>query len=469
MFHLRKKITVLILSLLLSQITWANEVGALLFQKADQALLTANNLNANLLAPDSYAKASKYYNQAQEKLDKGQSIERIKKDLANAETHYQKAIDATQQAELTLAKAITARNGAVAAEATQYAETTWKSAEDVFYNAASRLEDGKVKSASKLSEKAVALYNEAELLSIKSHYLNSSRELVAQAKKEKAHKFAPKTLAKAESLLQQAEQALNENRYDLDQPRALAKEAMYEAGHAIKITKQVRAFDDNDISGEELILSMESPLVYIADTLDTQAKFDDSVESPINGINQKINLLQHNSSELVERKNEIQNLESEIARLEETLGVQSDRLANQEIRKQKLNKVESLFIEDEAIVMKKGDTIIIRMVGLNFKSGKASIDTEYFNLLRKVQTAIELFPSSDVIIEGHTDSFGTDSLNLSLSQQRADAVRAYLFANMASGNYSLFAQGFGETKPIGNNETEDGRRKNRRIDLVIKD
>ena len=471
MFHHIKnhKIITFIFLLVSCQFSIANDVETILFGSANKALITANSVNANLLAPDSYNKASGYYKQAQEKFDKGQSMERIKKDLANAETNYKKAIEATQLAELTLAHSITARNGAVAASAEKYAKDAWDSAEDTFYNAASRLEDGKVKSASKLSEKAATLYNEAELLSIKNHYLNSSRDLVKQAKKEKANKYAPKTLTKAEQLLEEAEKALDENRYDLDKPRSLAKEAMYEAGHAIKITHQVLSVIKDDITREELILAMESPIVHIADTLDVKAKFDDSVDNPIDSINKKINALQNNSLELDERKKEISNLENNIAQLENKLGIQSDRLANQEIREQKLRKVESLFSEEEAIVLKKGDSIIIRMVGLNFNSGKSNIESEYFNLLRKVQAAIEIFPSSDVTIEGHTDSFGTDSLNLSLSQQRADAVRSYLQANMKEkDDHIMSAQGFGETKPIGNNETEDGRRRNRRIDLVIK-
>lgn len=471
MFHHMKitKIITLTSALISCQFTIADDVETLLFSAANKALITANTTHANLLAPNSYNKASDYYKQAQDKFDKGQSIDRIKKDLTNAEINYQKAIKATQQAELTLAHSITARNGAVAANAEKYAKDTWDSAEDTFHSAASRLEDGKIKSVSKLSEKSVSLYNEAELLSIKNHYLSNSRDLVKQAKKEKANKHAPKTLAKAEQLLAEAEQALDDNRYDLDKPRSLAKEAMYEAGHAIKITHQVLAVTKKDITREELILAMESPIIHIADTLDVKATFDHSTEDPINSINKKINALQNDTLELDERNKEISNLENNIAQLESQLGVQSDRLANQEIRAQKLRKVESLFTEAEAIVLKKGDSIIIRMVGLNFKSGKSNVDTEYFNVLRKAQTAIEVFPSSDVTIEGHTDSFGTDSLNLSLSQQRADAVRSYLQANMENtSDYRMSAQGFGETKPIGNNETEDGRRRNRRIDLVIK-
>jgi outer membrane protein OmpA-like peptidoglycan-associated protein len=72
-----------------------------------------------------------------------------------------------------------------------------------------------------------------------------------------------------------------------------------------------------------------------------------------------------------------------------------------------------------------------------------------------------------ITVEGHTDSFGGDESNLELSQRRADAVRAYLLANMQLAPYRISAMGYGETRPISSNETAEGRSRNRRIDLVV--
>ena len=66
------------------------------------------------------------------------------------------------------------------------------------------------------------------------------------------------------------------------------------------------------------------------------------------------------------------------------------------------------------------------------------------------------------------DSFGGDEANLALSKKRAEAVRSYLIANMPSGeSRRIDAVGYGESRPIGNNETAEGRTKNRRIDLLL--
>ena len=107
-------------------------------------------------------------------------------------------------------------------------------------------------------------------------------------------------------------------------------------------------------------------------------------------------------------------------------------------------------------------------MGLNFDVGSSVIKPEYFTLLRKIQTAIDLFPDSQVEVQGHTDSFGADETNMRLSEQRASAVQQYLLANMDDlGATQITAVGYGETVPLASNETTEGRTKNRRIDLLI--
>ena len=86
----------------------------------------------------------------------------------------------------------------------------------------------------------------------------------------------------------------------------------------------------------------------------------------------------------------------------------------------------------------------------------------------KINQAARLLNDYDIVFEGHTDSFGNDSENFSLSVDRAHAVRDYFIQNGTSVSQGgSRARGFGETKPIATNETEAGRRKNRRIDIVF--
>jgi OOP family OmpA-OmpF porin len=70
-----------------------------------------------------------------------------------------------------------------------------------------------------------------------------------------------------------------------------------------------------------------------------------------------------------------------------------------------------------------------------------------------------------LVVAGHTDNVGSDAVNVSLSRQRAEAVIAWLTAKGVDRS-RLVAAGFGSKKPLAENDSEDGRAKNRRVDLV---
>ncbi|MGB5624254.1 MAG: OmpA family protein [Woeseiaceae bacterium] len=440
-----------------------------LFEQTDVALKAANEARASVLAPKSYSEAARLYRAAEDKLSRGRSIESIKADLSEASKALRTAVDATRLANITLTSAIQARNDAEAANAASFAAAEWQKAEEKFASAAMRLEGGNVKAAQSRGQDAEELYRTAELAAIKANYLDETRRLISQAKKARVERDAPKTLARAEKLLVQAEKALTENRYDTDEPRSLARQAKYEAKHAMYLAQELKPVRDGDSSVEDLALASEAPLVTIAGSLDLVAELDEGFQGPTSAIIDSIEALQKDSYELGERRNQIVALEEEIQRLEQDLGVQSDRLAAQETQRRKFRQVEAMFDSGEAQILTQGENVLIRPIGLVFPSGSAQIETEYFTLLRKVEDAIRAFPNSQIIIEGHTDSFGGDATNLQLSQTRAEAVRTYLLANMRDlSPTNIEPVGFGEARPVANNETVEGRAKNRRIDVVIR-
>jgi len=117
--------------------------------------------------------------------------------------------------------------------------------------------------------------------------------------------------------------------------------------------------------------------------------------------------------------------------------------------------------------LREGNNLILRLVGLTFESGSANVGAEHRLLLQKVAQAASVFPRSQLVIEGHTDSYGSDDMNMSLSRQRAEAVSAFLSDQFGIPTFRSSAVGYGETQPIANNETPQGRERNRRIDIRI--
>jgi outer membrane protein OmpA-like peptidoglycan-associated protein len=76
------------------------------------------------------------------------------------------------------------------------------------------------------------------------------------------------------------------------------------------------------------------------------------------------------------------------------------------------------------------------------------------------------YPKRTAAIEGYTDSMGSDEMNMSLSQRRADAVKNYL-VGQGVGSARLSSSGRGESAPVGDNESAAGRQQNRRVEVVI--
>ena len=103
--------------------------------------------------------------------------------------------------------------------------------------------------------------------------------------------------------------------------------------------------------------------------------------------------------------------------------------------------------------------------GINFDTGKAILRPDSDKVLGEIATLLKNNPSWKMRVEGHTDNVGLKAANHTLSHQRAAAVVAWLSGHGVDRT-RLTAQGFGDTKPVTDNGSEEGRARNRRVDLV---
>ena len=85
-------------------------------------------------------------------------------------------------------------------------------------------------------------------------------------------------------------------------------------------------------------------------------------------------------------------------------------------------------------------------------------------VLDAARSTLQACPDVRIRIDGHTDSVGSEVYNQGLSERRADAVRRY-FVNQGVPSTRLGTQGYGESNPVASNDTEDGRARNRRVEL----
>lgn len=114
----------------------------------------------------------------------------------------------------------------------------------------------------------------------------------------------------------------------------------------------------------------------------------------------------------------------------------------------------------------EGIKITLHENTVNFDFNSSNLTTITKSNLDKLVTVLQNNPDTNINIYGHTDSVGSDAVNLKISSQRAEAVKNYFVANGISAS-RLFTEGLGKTEPIATNDTDAGRAKNRRVEFAI--
>jgi len=126
-----------------------------------------------------------------------------------------------------------------------------------------------------------------------------------------------------------------------------------------------------------------------------------------------------------------------------------------------------------ALVDQYGCQIILKekvsiRLNVEFDTNKDNVKEQYFEEIKKVADFMRKYPSTNTSIEGHADHRGSDEFNQDLSQRRADSVRMTLIDQFAVDANRLTSVGYGESRPIADNNTVEGMQQNRRVVAVIK-
>jgi len=145
------------------------------------------------------------------------------------------------------------------------------------------------------------------------------------------------------------------------------------------------------------------------------------------------------------------------------------------LKKQKEEEVKTVIVEssygntlkDSVLEVKKdikvGDRIALK--NIHFDEGHTYITPESYTELNKLATYLLMHPSLEIRINGHSDNDGTSRKNMKISEQRARIVFEYLITKGVQNK--MYFKGFGDTQPIGTNETDIGRALNRRVEFEI--
>jgi outer membrane protein OmpA-like peptidoglycan-associated protein len=143
--------------------------------------------------------------------------------------------------------------------------------------------------------------------------------------------------------------------------------------------------------------------------------------------------------------------------------------ADAERARQAAAALRAQLLEQFNRVLETTDTprgLVVNMADVLFDTGKYNLRQEAQIKLAKLSGIILAHPGLHLAVEGHTDSTGSDELNMKLSDQRANTVRDYLISQGLTAD-SVTAQGFGKAMPVADNSTAAGRQKNRRVEIIV--
>jgi OOP family OmpA-OmpF porin len=431
----------------------------------DNDLKNARNNQIDVLSPQWFAKAEKSFNNAIKDHNRGAALSDILKNIAQSRAELKRAEDFAKVASTSLSKVINERKLARASGATKMGKDYVK-VERQFLDLMRSVENNKLKSARKKEAKVINSFRQLELRAIKEQALGEVRKLLKQAKKENARKFAPDSYALATNKLEATDAFISKHPYEKEKMLEKANDALFEAWRCIRVTRQSKKV--KTMKPEQITLWYEKALYQTAGALSAPDMRDEPFKIQVENILSSITAL----------KKDRNSMQVEIGALTNQTALLADRTRKEQAAKERLaaekkfnelfGEVRNLFDANEAEVNKQGDQLLIRLGAIKFPVGKYEIMQENYGLLGKVQLAIRIFGEPDVVIEGHTDSTGSDELNQHLSEQRAYAVGQYLIANRTLPADRIEAVGFGAIRPLASNKTAQGRAVNRRIDIIIK-
>ena len=462
--------------------------------RLDSEISAARKEQVNVLAPSSFEKAEEYLVAARKGIESRDEAKEILDTVSVGRAQLRRAKELAELARTDLAEAIKARDFARSAGAATYFEKEYADVEEDFLGLMKAAESGDASWAKREQAGVARTFRDLEIRAIKDRTLGEVRDLIAQAERKDAQKIAPRTLFMVKKSYQEADAFITQNPYEQERILSLAGAALFQARRLHQVMEQsVRM---QRLTPEDAALWAEEIIERTATRLGAPDMRDQDVNTQMENVLGSIAAMEKDRQFMMERvkeqqaelavarkehQAEVASLQKRIAALEgksreeqaerERIATErmiaEDRLAAERRNNELYEEIRKSFDAKEAEIYKQGSQFVIRMKAMQFPVGKDIILPDNYALLSKVQRTIRTIGECTVVIEGHTDSTGSEALNEHLSQRRAEAVRSYFIANGTLTHDRITSVGYGSTRPLASNETARGRAINRRIDIIV--
>jgi outer membrane protein OmpA-like peptidoglycan-associated protein len=263
--------------------------------------------------------------------------------------------------------------------------------------------------------------------------LVDARSAYEKARTGAAAHLKPELLHEAKVALDQAEAAFNDDGV-ADRTRDLAYIAQRKSELAVAVAGQAAAIAEKDQAARDLI------------SLQTKG-------------------LQRAQGELSQTREQLARTGEKLQMTGQQLD--QERKAREEAEKNARDAMDKVSVAAGLVVREEPrGTVITLPASLLFQSARADLLPTARDKLDKVAEALKNQADHKIVVEGHTDSQGTEPSNLELSQRRAQGVRDYLVSRGVPGD-AISSTGLGQSRPVADNRSPEGRASNRRVEVIV--
>ena len=457
--------------------------------RLDAAYQQAGKDSAELLAPQSYAKAGEQLKRAT-KAARAQDREAASAAAAAGLQSITALQRDSQGSRELLADLLKQRDRAYNAGANTLPGEQLAELDNALKATTALVEQGKLEQAKRSRPTLLAGYSRLELLALKQSTIDQARSAIGAAKQQGAKTFAPRTLARAEEEMALALSILDADRTQTDKADRHASNARWQAQQSAVITETIKDFNRRDYDLEEVVLWYQQQLEMINAPLGEPLPFNQPNDRVVGGLSRAVGELvserdtvrnqvqqteQQTAAQMAAYQTQLQQAEQQkIAQLAayqtqlQTAAQQRQQTSQvEQAERERFETVQALFGDQEAEVYRQRKNILISVHGFEYPSGQSEIQAANFPLMNKLVQAVRIFPGAAIEVSGHTDASGNDATNQRLSLARAEKVSQFLINVGGIGQAKMTTRGFGETRPVASNDTREGRAENRRVEIVI--
>ena len=457
------------------------------FTQAEAAIASARSEAIDLLAPRQFRRAADAVTEAQSLRNRKIETDLVQVKLKIALSEIDDARRTAAAARERLGDVLAARRAALDTGADSTV-ANWKRTEESFRTLVREFERSPTAVRDKDVQDVTGAYLATRREALRALLLSEARNRIDQTEKRSGARLIPDLLLRAQQAVSRAEADLAQE--NLDSARTHADAALRAAHHALGMLNVIESVQKDKYPWQTALLPYDDLLLQIGARLNSPldmahggavagrqipALIDAQQESLRTLVEQQEKTLQSFESSLAEAQTSLADAQSRIAELENRLkaaeGARSsavEKLQKGTETADRIARARDLFKAGEAVILQERDSVvIIRITGVRFAPAATNLDKTHSKIVDKVAEAILLFPGAAIRAEGHTDSEGGDDVNQKISEARAKAVADYLLKKLNLMPEKLPAVGYGESRPIADNSTAEGRNRNRRIDVVL--